>query len=189
MASCWQALAKRPGIDLHVLHTRQLFKRQNPFDLAPLLDGVSNQEFSKDMPHVEEWLLEQVAALKPDVMVVCGWIFWPYTRVMASPRFENAAMILGMDSPWRGSAVQRLSRWRLRSVVRHSDMVVTAGRAQRRIRAAHGRRGRSDSQRLLRLRLRSVQSGRRSSARRAAKGGRGSFCSSAATCRRRICRR
>jgi glycosyltransferase involved in cell wall biosynthesis len=32
-----------------------------------------------------------------------------------------------MDSPWRGTAVQRLSRWRLRSIVQHSDMVVTAG--------------------------------------------------------------
>ena len=127
MAACWQALAKRPGIDVHVLHTRQLFQRQNPFDLDPLLNGISNQEFSKDTPRIDAWLLDEVAKRKPDVMVVCGWIFWPYTKLMAAKELEHARVILGMDSPWRGTAVQRLSRWRLRNIVAHSDMVVTAG--------------------------------------------------------------
>ncbi len=127
MAACWQALAARPGIDVHVLHTRKLFQRQNPFDLDPLLAGVSNQEFSKDTPNITDWLREQVLQHKPDVVVVCGWIFWPYTRLMSDPAFAGASIILGMDSPWRGSAIQRTSRWRLRNVVRHSDLVVTAG--------------------------------------------------------------
>ena len=127
MAACWQQLAARPGLDVHVLHTRKLFQRQNPFDLDPLLAGVSNQEFSKDTPHITEWLRDQVVLHKPDVVVVCGWIFWPYTRLMADPALANAKIILGMDSPWRGTAIQRISRWRLRNVVRHSDMVVTAG--------------------------------------------------------------
>ena len=127
MAACWQALAKRPGIDVHVLHTRKLFQRQNPFDLDPLMSGISNQEFSKETPQINEWLLQEVAKKNPDVMVVCGWIFWPYTRLMAAKELAHARVILGMDSPWRGTAVQRLSRWRLRNIVQHSDMVVTAG--------------------------------------------------------------
>ncbi|HEX8029232.1 MAG TPA: asparagine synthase (glutamine-hydrolyzing) [Vicinamibacterales bacterium] len=127
MASCWQALARRPGIDLHILHTRQLFQRQNPFNLGPLLDGISNREFSKDQPNIDEWLLREVADRRPDVVVVCGWIFWPYTRLMAHPSLAHARIIIGMDSPWRGTAVQRLSRWRLRNIVQHSDMFVTAG--------------------------------------------------------------
>ena len=126
MAACWQALAKRPGIDVHVLHTRQLFQRKNPFELGPLLSGISNQEFSKDTPQIDDWLLTEVEKRKPDVLVMCGWIFWPYTRLMAAQELAGARVILGMDSPWRGTAVQRLSRWRLRNVVQHSDMVVTA---------------------------------------------------------------
>jgi len=47
--------------------------------------------------------------------------------LMSHPALEQARIILGMDSPWRGTAVQRLSRWRLRNIVQHSDMVVTAG--------------------------------------------------------------
>ena len=127
MAACWQALAKRPGIDLHILHTRQLFQRRNPFNLDPLLAGISNREFSKDEPDIDDWLLKEAAARRPDVVVVCGWIFWPYTRLMSHPSLEHASVILGMDSPWRGTAVQRWSRFRLRNVVQHSDMVVTAG--------------------------------------------------------------
>jgi glycosyltransferase involved in cell wall biosynthesis len=127
MASCWRELSKRPGIDLHVLHTRRLFERPNPFDLDPLMEGISNTEFSKDTPNIDQWLLREVADRQPDVVVVCGWIFWPYTRLMADPRLADARVILGMDSPWRGTAVQRLSRLRLRNIVRHSDMVVTAG--------------------------------------------------------------
>jgi glycosyltransferase involved in cell wall biosynthesis len=46
---------------------------------------------------------------------------------MSHPSLEQARIILGMDSPWRGTAVQRLSRWRLRNIVQHSDLVVTAG--------------------------------------------------------------
>jgi len=127
MASCWRALANHPGVDVHVVHTRQLFQRKNPFDLDPLLAGISNQEFSKETPNIDEWLLDHVAARRPDVVVVCGWIFWPYTRLMAHPALKDAQVILGMDSPWRGTAVQRISRWRLKRVVDHSDLVVTAG--------------------------------------------------------------
>lgn len=127
MAACWQALSRRPGVDVHVVHTRQLFQRQNPFQLEPLLDGISNAEFSKDQPRIDEWLRQEVAERQPDVIVVCGWIFWPYIRLIGHPSLDGARVILGMDSPWRGTAVQRLSRWRLRDVVRHSDLVVTAG--------------------------------------------------------------
>ena len=126
MAACWQALARRPGIDVHVLHTRQLFERRSPFDVDRLLAGISNQEFSKDQPDIDGWLADAVAAKQPDVLVVCGWIFWPYVRLIASKRAAKARVIVGMDSPWRGTTRQRLSYVRLRPVVAHSDMVVTA---------------------------------------------------------------
>jgi glycosyltransferase involved in cell wall biosynthesis len=127
MAACWRALARRPGVDIHVLHTRQLFDIKSPFDLDPLLEGISNTEFARDAPDMDAWLRREIGRHQPDVLVVCGWIFPPYTRVMAAAEFDKARVILGMDSPWRGTAVQRLSRWRLRDIVRHTDMVVTAG--------------------------------------------------------------
>lgn len=127
MASCWQELARHSDVDLHVLHTPKLFETRSPFDVDRLLEGVSNQQFSIETPGLEGWLLDQVASRQPHIVVVCGWIFKPYTRLMAHPRLKNARMILGMDSPWRGTAVQRLSRWRLKQIVDRSDLVVTAG--------------------------------------------------------------
>jgi glycosyltransferase involved in cell wall biosynthesis len=127
MAACWQELARRPGIDLHILHTEQLTDQQPPFHLGPLLNGLSHQPFAKEIANVDSWLLEQVTRRQPDVVVLCGWIFWPYTRLMSAKALESATMVLGMDSPWRGTAVQRVAKLRLRQIVRHTDLVITAG--------------------------------------------------------------
>jgi glycosyltransferase involved in cell wall biosynthesis len=126
MAACWKALAKRPGIDLHVVHTKKLFDHPTRFDLVPLLNGLSNQEFSKDAPDLDAWLLAHVSGQRPDVVVICGWIFWPYTRLMQAKQLERATMVLGMDSPWRGTLRQRLAHLKLGAVANAADLVVSA---------------------------------------------------------------
>ena len=151
MAACWQELARRPGIDLHILHTEQLTEQEPPFHLGPLLSGLSHQPFAKDIANVDSWLLEQVASRRPDVVVICGWIFWPYTRLMSAKVLEPAAMVLGMDSPWRGTAAQRLARLRLRQIVRHTDLVITASERSATYAQQHGHSRAAHSHRLLRL--------------------------------------
>ncbi len=126
MAACWRALAARPGVDVHIIHPQQLFNWQkNRFHHE--LDGLSNEMFQPKEPHIEEWLLEAVTRQRPDAVVVCGWIYWPYTRLVRSPALRDARMILGMDSPWRGTWTQRLARFRLASTLRRCSTVVTAG--------------------------------------------------------------
>lgn len=126
MAACWQALSRRPGIDLHIVHTTKLFKNPTCFDLDPLMNGLSNQEFATDAPGLEDWLLTHVTSKQPDVVVVCGWIFWPYTRLMQAQQLEHATMVLGMDSPWRGTWKQRLAHLKLGGVANAADLVVIA---------------------------------------------------------------
>lgn len=128
MAACWQALAKRPGIDLHILHPEQLFDTiKNPFDLAPLLAGLSHEMFRTDRPDVERWLVETVAARQPEVVVHCGWIIPPYRALATARELSSVTMVLGMDSPWRGTWSQRLGRVRLGRFVDRMAAVVTAG--------------------------------------------------------------
>lgn len=128
MAACWQALARRPGIDLHILHPEQLFDTiKNPFDLEPLLAGLSHQMFRTDRPGVERWLVETVAARQPDVVVHCGWIIPAYAALASARELAPVPMVLGMDSPWRGSLAQRLARFRLAHLVNRMATVVTAG--------------------------------------------------------------
>jgi asparagine synthase (glutamine-hydrolysing) len=126
MAACWRALAARPGVDLHIVLPQQLFNWQlNRFHHE--LEGLSHEMFSPKAPGIEAWLLDAVARQRPDVVVVCGWIYWPYTRLIRAPRLRAARMMLGMDSPWRGTWTQRLGRFRLASTLRRCQTVVTAG--------------------------------------------------------------
>ena len=126
MAACWRALAARPGVDVHIVLPQQLFDwQENRFGNE--LDGLSNELFSRKDPNIEAWLLEAVTRQKPDVVVVCGWIYWPYTRLVRAPALRDARMIMGMDSPWRATWTQRLARFRLASTLRRCSVVVTAG--------------------------------------------------------------
>ena len=126
-AACWRALARHPGIDLHVVHIDRLGRTPNPFDAARLLNGLSNQMLDTSAPDLDTVMLRAVSERDPDVVVLCGWVFWPYTRLVNAPALGRARKLLGMDTPWRGTLVQRLARYRLAHFMRDLDLVVTAG--------------------------------------------------------------
>lgn len=126
-AACWRALARRPGIDLHVVHIDRLGSTPNPFDAAALLNGISNQMLDTSSANVDAVMLRAVTERHPDVVVLCGWVFWPYTRLVTAPALGRVRKLLGMDTPWRGTLVQRFARYRLAHFMRGLDLVVTAG--------------------------------------------------------------
>ena len=125
-AACWRALARRPGIDLHVVHIDRLGSTPNPFDAARLLKGISNQMLDTSARDLDTVMLRAVSDPEPDVVVFCGWVFWPYTRLVNAPALRRARKLLGMDTPWRGTLVQRFARYRLAHFMRNLDLVVTA---------------------------------------------------------------
>ena len=127
MPACWRALARRPGIELHVLHPRLLAKNEpHHFESQRLLDGISNEMFQVNDPGLDRWLNDTVTSRRPDVVVVCGWFFAPYRKLVESGALHDARVVLGMDSPWRGTPVQWFGKFRLRSFVRHLDLVIAA---------------------------------------------------------------
>lgn len=126
MGACWRALAARPNVELHIIYPEQIFSWQaNRFHHE--LEGLSSERFAAHAPDIERWLIEAVARQRPDVVVICGWIYWPYTRVVRSPRLSHVRMVMGMDSPWRGTLNQRLARFRLGPTISRCDAVITAG--------------------------------------------------------------
>jgi glycosyltransferase involved in cell wall biosynthesis len=127
MPACWRALERR-GVDVHVLHPTQLFlDKQNPNHAERLMEGLSHEMFRPDRDGLEAWLLDAVAAQQPDVVVHCGWIFQPYRSLATAPSLATVPMVLGMDSPWRGTLPQRFAFVRLGSFMRRMRLVVTAG--------------------------------------------------------------
>lgn len=128
MAACWRALSKRPGMDLHVVYPQKLWKETNPFLADPrLLEGVSNEMFIRDAPDIDRWLVDSVARREPHIVVLCGWLFHPYIRLVKSGQLKQARVVLGMDTPWRGTFAQRLAKFRLAGLVKKLDAVVTSG--------------------------------------------------------------
>lgn len=131
MAACWRALLARPGLDVHILHP-ELLIRANPFRQdADLLRGVPNETFDTATPDLDRHLLEAVLARRPDVLVICGWLYRPYLRLIQSPELRRTKVLIGMDSPWRGTITQRLAKFRLARMVRRLDGIITSGERSR----------------------------------------------------------
>jgi glycosyltransferase involved in cell wall biosynthesis len=128
MPSCWRALAARPGVRLHVVHPRQLVDNpENPFDLEPLMAGLSHEMFDRSRPDLEAWLLETMRTRRPDAVVICGWVLWPYLALTRAGELADVRFVMGMDTPWRGTLRQRAARWRLAAPLRNVSAVITAG--------------------------------------------------------------
>ncbi len=128
MAACWRALGARDGIDLRVVHLESLTGKPTAFDIDRVMQGIANQRFKRSDPGIDRFLRGVVSAHNPDVVVLCGWIYWPYTRLLFAPELADSRFILGMDSPWIGSIWQRVAKLRLGHLVPRLDLVVTAGR-------------------------------------------------------------
>ena len=127
MAACWRALGAREGIDLHVVHLESLTGKPTAFDIDRVMQGISSRRFRRSDANIDQFLRAVVSAHQPDVVVLCGWIYWPYTRLLFAPELAGARFILGMDSPWVGSIWQRVAKLRLGHLVPRLDLVVTAG--------------------------------------------------------------
>jgi glycosyltransferase involved in cell wall biosynthesis len=128
MAACWRALAARGDIDVHVVYPEQLWGEVNPFlSDSMLLDGLSSERFACDYRDVHRWLVRAISATQPHVVVLCGWLYKPYWRAMNAGELKRVPVVVGMDSPWRGTMVQRLGRFRLARLVKRLALAVTSG--------------------------------------------------------------
>lgn len=121
VAACLRALNAIPSIKLHVLHLdfQDLPAREE------LLQGISNRRFVAKQMSPE--IADDVAAWKPDVILLCGWYYGPYRALLDDPRLKHARFLLGMDTPWTGSWRQRVNRLLLRRFMSRMDQVIVAG--------------------------------------------------------------
>lgn len=137
IAACLRALHARPGVDLHVFH---LNFNDLPFQ-ETLLSGVPNERLVAAQRNAD--IPDKVAALKPDVVLLCGWFYPSYRALVNDPRLRATKFVLGMDTPWTGSWQQRMNAWRQRGFMRRMSKVIAAGARSadfaRRIDAAPGK--------------------------------------------------
>jgi glycosyltransferase involved in cell wall biosynthesis len=124
MAACWRALAREPGIDLHVIAYAESAASDFSHDLMAGFSWTPLGAAERARP---EAVAQKVVALEPSAVVIAGWLDAAYRRLPFHPRLGAARFIMGMDTPWRGDLRQRLARWALRGYLRRMDKVVVPG--------------------------------------------------------------
>lgn len=131
-AACWRALACQPGVDLHVVCLAPNSMAGDTDFRHDALAGVSHHLLERE--HVDDCvaLEHHVADHRPDVVLVTGWAFRPYVRLVGTPRLSATKFVLGMDTPWRGDLRQQLGLAYLRPYIRRMAACFVAGERARR---------------------------------------------------------
>jgi glycosyltransferase involved in cell wall biosynthesis len=123
MAACWKELARRPGIELHVIAHGSAGHASFQ---SGLLEGLSHQLLTEADIHDATVIERLVADRKPDIVATTGWWLAPYRNLVHSPRLAATKFIMGVDSPWRHEA-QFLTRLRYGQSLRKFDHFFVTG--------------------------------------------------------------
>ena len=131
MNACWKALARRPGVDLHVVcYAADGVPGYTQFrerDVHPVSVRFLTAAEQADARLIED----HVAGHSPDVVLVTGWANRSYCRLVDAPRLASAPFMMAMDTPWRGDLRQRLAPFALRRFLRRISAAIVAGERSR----------------------------------------------------------
>lgn len=131
MAACWRALAEQPDIELSVLAFTPARQGAAAFDPL-LMQDIPSQLLDETKRQDIDLIQSLIDTESPDVLVIPGWAHQPYVQIAKKLPRERCKLVMGMDTPWKGTWRQRLAPWRLRSLLKRVDHVVVAGtRAKR----------------------------------------------------------
>lgn len=99
MAACWRTLAGTPGVKLTV--SSELHRHaQTAYDEPSLLTGIDHHLRYSDEPLDRPRLVEQIAALRPDAMIVLGWRSEMCRAAAESQRLAAVPKFLAFDMPF-----------------------------------------------------------------------------------------
>lgn len=122
MASCWKAMARRPGVDLFILAHGKPDAGGGSAGFSPsLLEGLPHRLL--DVHEARDAVLTEnlVSEQRPDIVAFTGWWLRPYRNLMNSRRLRNTKFVMGVDSPWRheGQFLTAIRYWRTLHRVDH----------------------------------------------------------------------
>lgn len=125
MAACWRRLSQTQGLNLKVYtpETHYLFAT-DILDKLPVT-VFSDAEFTRR--EFAEKFVASVLDDHPDAIVISGWSVRPFRFLAYDRRLAKVRKLLIIDTMWEWSWRCFLSRWRLRSFIRHFDGVIVAG--------------------------------------------------------------
>ena len=127
MAASWRQLAGLPNIDLTVVAWTVSSAKDNAAFDKSIVDGLDCHLYPPQVVPLQE-LTAIAERVSPDIVVVPGWIHSNHRKLATQlKRRFGCRVVMGMDTPWTGTAKQRLSKIVRRTQLRHVDHVITAG--------------------------------------------------------------
>lgn len=125
-AACFRALAARKDVDLLTV----LFAPRKELDQSfteDLLRGLNVRLLSAAERADSELVRSIVAAHKPEVVVVPGWLHPPYKRLASLAEFAGVRFIMTMDNPWKGTLRQRMGKFKVGGYIKRMNAILVAG--------------------------------------------------------------
>lgn len=127
MAACWKQLAALEDVELAIAAWSVSAARDNAAFDEGIVDGLNCRLDSPGSVPFDE-LLSMSREFGPDAVVVPGWIHPNHRKLAIELKKQfGCPVVMGMDTPWFGSAKQRLSQVIRRGQLGHVDHVITAG--------------------------------------------------------------
>lgn len=127
MASCWRLLAEQQGIELLVLAQNSVTQSaMTEFDEG-IMRGIPNIMLPGEGRIDEASLRRQLAAFRPDIVVINGWHTPAYVAIPTFPELARAKFIMAMDTPYLGTLRQRLGRFKFPRYFASLDRVFVTG--------------------------------------------------------------
>jgi glycosyltransferase involved in cell wall biosynthesis len=102
VAACCRALAERTEIDLRVI----VGSADPNFDPS-VFAGIPADIVPAAEMESPEAMCKRVTALRPDLVVISGWMLKGVSALPSAPELRDVIFILGMDTPRKGTMRQR----------------------------------------------------------------------------------
>jgi glycosyltransferase involved in cell wall biosynthesis len=110
MTACWRALSKLDDVNLTVFAWKSETGETHQQFNVDLASGFDCRLLDLNQRNDEESLVNQIAGLNPDAIVLAGWAHAPYRKLAFHPKLANAKFAMAMDTSAK--------RWLRRTIVR-----------------------------------------------------------------------
>ena len=126
MAACWRALSAVPGLDVIVVAEQSILQRDHTDFGKELLGGIRCELLTASQMTNTHQVAAAVQKLQPDVVVISGWFNPAYRVLAANVDRKHTQLVLAIDTPWKGTARQRVARLAMARFFHRFDAIVVA---------------------------------------------------------------
>lgn len=120
--ACWKELAKFTELNLSIVSPASEY----PYS-PELLQQLPLTILEKNKINNQQLVAEYVVEKKPDIVVIPGWAYKSFSRLIQHPKLKKTKFIMALDTAWEASLRQLVARFKLKNLIKRIDAVVVAG--------------------------------------------------------------